>query len=127
MTKTRTKRFTMISAGVAGLLAVAAVAQGSGPTYRLGGTVQRVDPAKHQITLDGLKNKSLVVTDQTQIIDRRSGEPGSDQPGSGQVAKLSDVKEGDEVRAIYSASDDSGSTVKVRRLLIVTPGFTDEG
>jgi hypothetical protein len=120
MSKTRTKRFTMVGAGLAGLLAVAPVARASDPTYRLGGTVQRVDTANHQITLDGLKNKSLVVTDETQIIDRRAG-------GAGHPAKFSDVKEGDEVRAVYTPSNESGSKVKINRLLIVTPGFNDEG
>jgi hypothetical protein len=119
MRKTRTKRFTMVGAGLAGLLAVAPVARASDPTYRLGGTVQRVDTANHQITLQGLKNKSLVVTDETQIIDRRAGES--------HPAKFSDVKEGDEVRAVYTPSNESGSKVKINRLLIVTPGFNDEG
>ena len=94
MRKTRIRRFAMVSAGLAGLLVVAPVARASDPTYRLGGTVARVDPAKHQITLDGLKNKSLVVTDQTQIIDKRGG------GGDSHPAKFSDVKEGDEVRAV---------------------------
>jgi hypothetical protein len=118
--KTRTKRFTILSAGLAGLLALAPAARAADPTYRLGGTVARVDPAKNQITLDGLKNKALVVTDQTQIIDRRGG-------GAGHPMKFSDVKEGDVVRAIYNQSSDSGSTVKVSRLLIVTPDYSDEG
>jgi len=114
MRMTRTTWLTVVGAGIAGLLSVvpAEARSGGSSTSEISGTVKNVDPGKNEVTLAG-SDEALTVTDDTQIVK------------GGHRAALSDVKEGDEVRASYSGS---GDTLQVSRLEIVDePSFTDQG
>jgi colicin import membrane protein len=110
MRMTRTRWLTVVGAGIAGLLAVAPAEAraGGSSTSEVSGTVDAVDPTSHELTLAG-SDETLTVTDETQIVK------------DGARAALSDVKEGDEVRASYSESGD------VTSLEIVGEPFTDAG
>lgn len=114
MNTTRTTWLTVVGAGIAGLLAVVpAEAWSDGATTpEVSGTVKDVDPGKNEVTLAGSAG-TLTVTDDTQIVK------------DGYRAGLSDVKEGDEVRASYSGS---GDTQHVQKLEVAgAPTFTDQG
>ncbi len=113
-TMTRTTWLTVLGAGIAGLLAVlpAQARSGEASASEISGTVKSVDPATKEVTLAG-SDGTLSVTDDTQIV--KDGRP----------AALSDVREGDEVRASYSGS---GETTQVMKLEVVeAPSFNDEG
>jgi hypothetical protein len=118
MMMTRTRWLTVMGAGLAGLLAVvpaeARAGRARAPEVRgteVRGTVDGVDPASNELTLAG-KRSALTVTDETRIVK------------DGRRAALSDVREGDEVRASYDAS---GQTQQVTRLEVMGPTFTDQG
>jgi Cu/Ag efflux protein CusF len=114
MTMTRTTWRTVVGAGIAGLLAVvpAEARSGDSSTSEISGTVKTVDSGKREVTLAG-SDGALIVKDGTQILK------------DGHRATLSDVREGDEVRASYS---NSGDTLEVSRLEVVeAPAFNDQG
>ncbi len=114
MTVTRTTWLTVVGAGIAGLLAMvpAEARSGGSSTSEISGTVKSVDSATKEVTLAG-SDGTLSVNDDTQIV--KDGRP----------AALSDVREGDEVRASYSGS---GETTQVIKLEVVeAPTFNDEG
>jgi Cu/Ag efflux protein CusF len=121
---TRARLLTVVGAGIAGLLAMVPSEARSGGSSSanepVSGTVEEVDTKNKAIALSG-SHRTLTVTDQTQIVK------------DGQRATLSDVKEGDEVRASYSESGEasysqSGEAPKVEKLDVIGgPSFTDQG
>jgi Cu/Ag efflux protein CusF len=72
----------------------------------LTGTVQKFDRDANQLTLAN-SDKKLRVSSDTQVMK------------DGQVGSLSDIREGDQVRASYSGT---GDTVQVHRIEVMSAG-----
>jgi Cu/Ag efflux protein CusF len=82
----------------------------SGKT-ELTGTVAKFDAETKELTLQN-SDKKLKVTDTTRVMK------------DGQSASLSDIKEGDQVRASFSGT---GDTLQVSRIDVMTAGSTGMG
>lgn len=111
---TRAMWRTVVGGGIAGLLAVvpAEAWPGESSTPQVSGTVKEVDARSKAITLVE-SNGTVTVTGETEIVK------------DGQRASLSDVREGDEVRASYS---ESGGSPQVTRIDVVGgPSYNDQG
>ncbi|HSD19727.1 MAG TPA: hypothetical protein VLC54_06810 [Anaeromyxobacter sp.] len=86
-------------------------AMGKSSKNELTGTVEKFDRESKELTLQN-SDKKLKVSDSTRVMK------------DGQSASLSDIKEGDQVRASYSGS---GDTLQVSRIDVMTSGSTGMG
>ncbi|BDG06462.1 hypothetical protein [Anaeromyxobacter oryzae] len=80
----------------------------SATSQQLTGTVKKFDKDSKELTLSD-SDKKLRVSDDTQIMK------------DGQQGSISDIKEGDQVRASYSGT---GDTLQVNRLEVMSSGAT---